>query len=37
MPLPDREEFYSQLNMENIAGAEYGHAKSVCKDFEIKK
>ena len=34
--LPEKEEFYSNLNMEDIADAEYVHGKSVCKDFEIK-
>ena len=33
--LPE-EEFYSNLNMENITDADYMHAKRVCKDFEIK-
>ena len=27
---------YSKLNMEDIIDADYMHAKSVCKDFEIK-
>ena len=34
--LPETEDFYSQLNMEDITDADYAHAKSVCKDFEIK-
>ena len=34
--LPEKEDFYSHLNMEDIADAEYMHAKRVCKDFEIK-
>ena len=34
--LPEKEDFYSHLIMENIADAEYVHAKRVCKDFEIK-
>ena len=33
--LPEKEDFYSHLNMEDITGADYAHAKSVCKDFEI--
>ena len=33
---PEKEEFYSNLIMANIADADYMHAKSVCKDFEIK-
>ena len=35
--LPEKEEFYSSLNQEDITGANYMHAKRVCKDFEIKK
>ena len=35
--LPEKEEFYSILNMEDIADADYMRAKLVCKDFEIKK
>ena len=31
-----KEEFYSNLNVENITEAYYMHAKRVCKDFEIK-
>ena len=34
--LPEKEEFYSNLNMEEITDADYMHAKRVCKDFEIK-
>ena len=34
--LPEKEEFCSNLNMEDITDADYMHAKSVCKDFEIK-
>ena len=34
--LPAKEEFYSNLNMEDITDADYMHAKRVCKDFEIK-
>ena len=34
--LPEKEEFYSNLNIEDIADADYIHAKKVCKDFEIK-
>ena len=34
--LPEKEDFYNQLNMEDIADADYAHAKRVCKDFEIK-
>ena len=34
--LPEKEEFYSHLNMEDITDANYAHAKKGCKDFEIK-
>ena len=34
--LPEEEDFYSHLNIEDIADADYEHAKRVCKDFEIK-
>ena len=33
---PEKEDFYSHLNMEDIADADYGHAKRVCKGFKIK-
>ena len=32
-----KKEFCSNLDMENIADADYMLAKTVCKDFEIKK
>ena len=35
--LPEKEDFYSQLTMEDITKADYTHRKRVCKDFEIKK
>ena len=35
--LPEKEDFYIHLNMEDITDADYAHAKIVCKDFEIKK
>ena len=35
--LPEKEEFYGNLNMEDITDADYMYAKRVCKDFEIKK
>ena len=35
--LPEKEDFYSHLNVEDITDADYAHAKRVCKDFEIKK
>ena len=34
--LSEKEEFYCNLNMENITDAGYMHAKGVCKGFEIK-
>ena len=34
--LTEKEEFYSNLNMEDITNADYAHTKRVCKDFEIK-
>ena len=35
MPLLEKEDFYSHLNMEDITDADYTHAK-VCKDFKTK-
>ena len=35
--LPEKEEFYSNLNMEDFTDADYMHEKRVCKDFEIKR
>ena len=32
--LPKKEDFYSNLNMEDITDADYAHAKRVSKDFE---
>ena len=34
--LPEKGDFYSNLNMENFTDSNYKHAKRVCKDFEIK-
>ena len=34
--LPDKKDFHSHLNMEDITDADYAHTKRVCKDFEIK-
>ena len=31
--LPEKEDFYSHLNMEDITDADYTHAKRVCKNF----
>ena len=35
--LPEKEDFYSHLNMEDIPYTDYAHAKIVCKDLRIKK
>ena len=34
--LPEKEDFQSQVNMENITDVNYMYAKRVCKGFEIK-
>ena len=34
--VPEKEYFYSHLNVEDITDADYTHAKRVSKDFEIK-
>ena len=34
--LPEKEDFYSHLNMEDDTDADYTNAERVCKDFEIK-
>ena len=34
--LPEGEDFYSHLNMEDITDVDYTHAEIVCKDFEVK-
>ena len=34
--LPEKEDFYSHLNTEDITDADDTHAKRVCEDFEIK-
>ena len=34
--LAEKEEFYSNLNMEDITAADYMHAKRVYEDIEIK-
>ena len=34
--LPEKEESYSHLNMEDITDADYVHAKRVCNNFRIK-
>ena len=35
--LPEKQDFYSHLNIEDITNVNYAHAKRVCKDSEIKK
>ena len=35
--LPDREAFYSSLNMEDITDADHWHANKVFKEFKLKK
>ena len=35
--LPEKEDFYSHLNMEDITDADYAQAQRVCKNFEMKK
>ena len=35
--LPEKEELYSNLNMEDITDTDYMYAKRVCKDFKITK
>ena len=32
--LPEREEFYNNLNMEDITNVDYIYSKRVCKDFD---
>ena len=34
--LPEKKDFYTHLNMEDITDEDYVHAERVCKDFEIK-
>ena len=34
--LPEKEDFYRHLNMEDITDADWAHTKRVSKDFEIK-
>ena len=34
--LPEKEDFYSHLNMEDIPNADHVHRKRVCKNFKIK-
>ena len=34
--LPEKEDLYSHLNMEDITDADYVHTKKMCKELEIK-
>ena len=34
--MTENENFFSHLNMEDITGADYEHAKRVCKNLKIK-
>ena len=34
--LPDKEAFYSKLNLENITDEDYAYAQKVWKEFKIK-
>ena len=34
--MTENENFFSHLNMEHITGADYKHAKRVCKNLKIK-
>ena len=34
--LPEKEDFYSHSDRENITNADYAHGRGVCQDFEIK-
>ena len=35
--LPEKDDFCSNLNMDNITHADSLHAKRFCNDFEIKR
>ena len=34
--LPEKEYFYSHLNMKDITDTDYTHAKRSCRDLEMK-
>ena len=34
--LPEKDDFYNHLSMEDITDRDYTHSKKPCKDFEIK-
>ena len=35
-PLPEREDFYTYLNIQDITDTDYKHAKRICKEFKIR-
>ena len=35
-PLPEKEDFYSHLNIANITDVDCTNSKRVCKDFQFK-
>ena len=35
--VPKKEDFYSNINIEDFTDADYGHAKSFCKRFWNEK
>ena len=34
--IPGKQDFYSNLNLEDVTDTDCMHAKGVCQDFEIK-
>ena len=34
--IPEKDDFYSHLNMEDITSSDYANTNRVCNDFEIK-
>ena len=34
--LPEKDDFYSRLNLQDIIDVDFAHIKRVCKDFKIK-
>ena len=36
-PLPEKEDFPSHLNIEDIIHVDYAHKKRGCRGFEVKK
>ena len=34
--LPEKEDFHSHLNMEDITDVDYSHSKRMCKEFKIR-